>query len=394
MKKFEYVEDYLEIIAGARDIVSGNLTAPVFLYSFEPIINLARYDNKVLDSMAAQALQSQPLTERQGELACKIILNYRRQLAAKLLDVSPIETPKWRTALRKMDYSKRLYIDNDTIILRFPYHTEMITGVKEFVSGSQGLVKWNKEQRYWEVALTEYNLSWAYAWAQVWKFDIDPAIETLFNKIQEVEKTPYAIELQFTGQDLIIANAAPSLLEYVNTHLGGLGIDNLLTLVDQSALLGYTVDHDIQTAVFTEYGARFFNLAANREIKINPDSMNTGDDFESVIDYAVKCKRFPIVVYEPDLSNRMLSKLKTLFAPEEILVQGNKQVVAPSETTRVIYTHKPLKNMQTIPLLISSAGMVFGGDKQVMLQRTEKVVFCAADVYNTKNTKKVKSIAG
>jgi hypothetical protein len=51
--------------------------------------------------------------------------------------------------------------------------------------------------------------------------------------------------------------------------------------------------------------------------------------------------------------------------------------------------------MAKIPLIISSAGMVFGGDKQYMVQRAEKVVYCAADVYNKgNNSKKVKKLAG
>jgi hypothetical protein len=37
--------------------------------------------------------------------------------------------------------------------------------------------------------------------------------------------------------------------------------------------------------------------------------------------------------------------------------------------------------------------MVFGGDKQLMLQRAEKIVYCVEDVYNKKSPGRVKLIA-
>ena len=83
MKTFDYVEDYLEVITGYRDLVTGKVTQS-WSWTMNPIINLARYDVKVLESMTVSVAQSQPLTERQAELLCKIILKYERQLANKI----------------------------------------------------------------------------------------------------------------------------------------------------------------------------------------------------------------------------------------------------------------------------------------------------------------------
>ena len=54
---------------------------------------------------------------------------------------------------------------------------------------------------------------------------------------------------------------------------------------------------------------------------------------------------------------------------------------------RYIHSVKSVRTLSHIPLVISSAGMVFGGDKQLMIQRAEKIVYCAQDVYNKKTTK-------
>jgi len=391
MIKFEYVEDYLEVIGGQIDPVTKK-RANNWFTSFDPIINLARYDVKVLESMVITVSQKEPLTERQAELACKIVLNYRRQLASKQIDVSPVETPKWRIPLRKMDYSKRLTLDNEKIIVKFPFNSDLIENIKTFTKESQGSSLWNRETKTWEIALTEYNLSWLVAWAQLHKFEIAEELTELMERLTSVEQQGYAIELGLDGEQVVIRNAPSSLLEYIEEHVGGLTIDNLLKLVDASSILGYTVDQDLAQALITEYGPRFYNLISNREIKINPDTLYTNDNFLSVIDYADSMERWPVVIYEPDLSDRMLNQLHR-HRPEYIHKNGQVKSPVIDPTWKYIHTTVPIRTLEHIPLLISSAGMVFSGDKQLMIQRTEKVVFCATEVYNKRSTTKVKDIA-
>ena len=58
-------------------------------------------------------------------------------------------------------------------------------------------------------------------------------------------------------------------------------------------------------------------------------------------------------------------------------------------TAKVIYTNKiPRQPVDRIPLLVSSAGMLHGGDRQIWIQTAEKVVYFAKEVYNkaTKGT--------
>lgn len=386
----QYVEDFIEVIAGLRDPVTGNQTN-AYLFTVTPIINLARYDVSVIESMAEQCLTNQPFTQRQADLACRIILKYSRQLANKCVDVSPVENPKWRMAIRVMDYSRRVYIEDDVIILRFPYNANTIESIRDVTKTSQGSAAWSRTNKRWEFALTEYNLSWIVAWCLANEFEIDPAITVLFNKLAEVESSNYAIELCLTDSgQLTIRNAADSLLNYVNTQVGGLEFSNLLRLVDMSAILGYTVHADIANALTTEYSARFYNLISNREVKINPNTLMSTDDFASVLDYADKMERWPVVVYEPDLTGKLLERLNEL-RPNQVFQSRRKDDIFVG--FRYVYTNIPVRKIETIPLVISSAGMVFGGDKQLMIQRAGKVVYCAADVYNKRTKSKVQDIA-
>jgi hypothetical protein len=375
---YKTVEEYLEVIGGYRDPVTLKPDTS-WLFSIKPIVSLARYDVKVLESMIQTVSNNQPLTGRQGELACKIVLKYARQLANKSIDVKPVETPVWRMPLRSMDYSQRAWIENDQLLLKFPYNNKYIEDIRDFAKVSQGSVAWDRENKIWTFALTEYNVSWAHTWAVLNQFEIDASLAAVMNQITQVEQQPYAIELQIQS-GLAISNASTALNTYIQEHLGGFATDNLMRLIDHAPILGYTLATDLADAVVSDYGPRFYNLLISRELKIDPSSKSADDDLESVLDYARAIGRTPVVLYEPDLSDKIFNRVSELYPGQVEKIVDIKN--AHLSTAQFIHTTKPVLTLDRIPLVVSTAGMIFGGDKQVMLQKAEKVVYCTTDVYN------------
>jgi hypothetical protein len=392
MNKYPTVEDYLEVIAGLRDPVTGKKTATHnWFNAFEPIVNLARYDTDVLNSMSTTASEGRALTEKQGELAVKIVLKYKKQLAAKSIDVASMETPVWRLPLRKLDYTRSMVIKNDQIVVQFPFNNELIEDLRTFRKDSQGHGEWDKDAKVWRFALTEYNLVWLSTWGEQKQFEFDTEITRLNALVTEVESVPFAIELQYVNDELVISNCPESLHNYVVNNLGGFGTDNIMRLVDTCSVLGYTVSKTIADMTVANTTPRFYNLAINREIKLDPTAV--ADDLASVLDYADRVERWPVVVYEPDMSGRLLAQLKQLR-------EGVVEVARTVKTNegywdtgfRYVHVVTPVINKK-IPLLISSAGMIYGGDKSLMVQNSEKVVYCSADVYNKAGQTKVPTIA-
>lgn len=391
MKKFATVEDYLEVLSGYRDQNTGALTNNWFT-TFEPIISLARYDVDVLNSMSETTTQNRPLTEKQGTLLCNILLKYKRQLANKSIDVSPIENPVWRIPLRKMDYTRSVTLDNDKIIIRFPFDNVLIDDVKKFRVTSQGGCSYNRDEKLWKVALTEYNINWVHTWATSNKFTIDPEIESLNNLVLETENTPYLIELRYGETQLEITNAPDSMLEYINTNLGGLSHDNLLPILDATGILGITVEPALREVVNAHWGYHTMVLAENKEARIDPMSSHSTQQFQEVLDYAVLTNRLPVIIYEPDMSRKLFKTLESKYSVNDIFeVNGQKRPDIPTDV-KFIYTPTPIRNMERIPMLVTSAGMIYGGDKQLMAERSEKIVFIANEVYNTKGANKSRKI--
>jgi hypothetical protein len=390
MNQYTTVEDYLEVIAGLRDPVTLKTKPHSWLNDFDPIVNLARYDTDVLRSMSTTVHEGGALTEKQGDLAVKIVVKYKRQLAAKGVDVSLIEEHiSWRLPLRVMDYTRKLSVVDDQIRVTFPFNSTLIEGLRDFRKESQGAGAWDKDAKVWSFALTEYNLVWLTTWAEQNNFEIDTEVRVLNALVTEAETQPYAIELQYNNEELTIANCPESLKEYVQNTLGGFGVDNLLRLIDMSAVLGYTVSKAIADQIVVSSTPRFYNLAVSREVKLDPTTV--ADDLASVLDYADEVQRWPVVVYEPDLSGKLLTQLRHLR--EGVVEVPRTLKVNESyweKGFRYIHVSAPITQMK-IPLLISSAGMMFGGDKSLMVQNAEKIVYCAAEVYNKRDTKGTRS---
>ncbi len=381
--KYPHVEDYIEIMAGYREVDGKNKYS---LFSIDPVISLARYDMKVVPSLADQTMhQTKGYTDKQAKLAADLVLKYEKQFFKLGVDVSPVKTPQYRLPLRQIDRTTRVWIEDNLIKLKFPYDNTLIELVRKASHESLGRFYFNRQHRIHEADLTEWNLNWIYCFAQQNNMVIDSTVQDLMNLLLDAEKTDFRIELQYSDQGLTITNAESSLIEYVNNNLGGFDLNNILVLCDQAPVLGYSVHTDIQEQVIKQFNTRFWSLCANKNLKVDPTTSK--NLVKELIEYATATNRFPIFIYEPDLSGRLLEEFAQHVPLEQICVLENKKSDQIDITAKIIYTTKiPRTPIGTIPLMVSSAGMIYGGDRQMWLQSAEKVVYFSKDVYN-KNTK-------
>ena len=148
--------------------------------------------------------------------------------------------------------------------------------------------------------------------------------------------------------------------------------------------LGYTVSAEIANMIVAGTDPRFYNLATSREVKLDPTTVI--DDLASVLDYADRMQRWPVVIYEPDLSGRLYQRLCELRGQNNITHILNKRDL-DQNLQQYVHTVTPIN--VAIPLLISAAGFIYGGDKSLMIQNAEKIVYCSAEVYNKTGQTKI-----
>jgi hypothetical protein len=382
MKKYTYVEEYLEVINGDRDPNTGKIYG--LFDSTPPIVSLARYDVQVLASMSSATQSGRALTDRQAELAVKIIQKYRKQLEKLDIDIAPIESPQFRLGVRTIDRRRLLYIQDDHIVLQFPYDTKLIDDLRDLAKLSQGAWKFAAGPKAWRLAITETNVIAANGFAENHEFEVSEEFKTYVQEVVRCEQMPYAIKLVQTDTGLAIQNAPRSLTEAVNNYCG-FDTSNIETLVDNSAIYGFTVDENIVQAIATKYSPRMCNLMTAQESKFTPDSDDT--IYQDLVKYAEVTGRYPIYVYEPDLTGRLYKNfVSQYFDPDDIHQVKQLKPEPVTVHKKVIYFHKYMSAWdQPVPLLVSGQGMMHGGEKTLLLQRAKKVVYFATEVYNVRN---------
>lgn len=343
---WKYAEDIIEFIAGYRTVNGVVLTS--WTRENTPI-SLARYDVSILESLANQTIEhNRPYTQKQSQLAIKLIVKYRKQLSKLIVITDDPDQIQFRLGIRVVDQSKTIKIVDDKIQVKFPYNVEHIKSIKTLATSGYGSAEFNHEQKIWQLGITEYAINYIVAFGHSQLFEIDPYLLELADKIILAEANPYKIELTQTTKGLEIINAPATLLEYVNTKLGGLTINNLYTLVDYSSILGYTVQEELVNKLSDTLSELEIKLLLHRRIELPKDSTALDNIFE----YAKKSNRFPVHFYDTSI--------------------GTKK-----DTDTVIYYNnkKDPTYYKQVKLIVSMSTVLVGFKKQDWIRRAEKVIF-------------------
>lgn len=378
IKCFVFVEDYVEFISG-YDPTDMNSR-----YQFHAInnVNLARHDFQVVAGIAQQTRSAIALTDRQAELSVKLIQKYQKQLRRRGVECGAILTlPNYRIPLRIVDRSRTITVTDDNITIRFPFDPLAIERLSLYQKESIGKVAFNKQSRCWEAAITEQNIQWLSNFAAVNHFDTSATFNELVSIVDECAITPYAIELTQADDQLTITNASSTLIDYVNNTLGGLTRSNLLRLIDNSPIVGYTINFTLMPS--HENIGTVNDILLNRELYI-PAARTS--QLQEIVEYATLVNRWPIFVFD---SKRNVSDIKQqlaeIFKPEEILHDIGTPTKFPTlqNTIKCVYLTDWRTTWDTpIPLLISTTSMMYGARKKHMVQCAEKVVYVFQTAYN------------
>lgn len=362
MLTYTHVEDYLEYLAGYETGISALLLAPN-----THRISLARYDIQIVDSMANSTMFGTALTDRQAELACKLILKYRRQFAKLGIDVTPIEDPQYRIPPRKMDRTKTIWIADGKIHVKFPYDNVLIKDLQTFRESSQGRAYYDRDSKIWYLALTEYNVNWIATWGNSNGFEVDNSVLEIFYQILESEQQPFEIKLVQQGDRYYITNAADSLVDYINEQVGGFNTDNLVKLIDHAGLCGYAIDDSIK---ISSLALRYIGSKHTIHLEPSPTNLNM------IFDYAEITNRYPVCIYNPTLIDIDLSR----FEERDIVRFDRNGKTNTSEYdpygVKVVYAQKiPAAWDFPVPLLVTTFEMMYGGRKIDWTRRAEKIIY-------------------
>ena len=351
MTEFPYIEDYIEVLAGYRSI-TGNLL-PFWYINEKSKFRLANYDVNIIDSLAAQMSQRQiPYTDKQRDLALLLINKYAKQFRKFNIKIPDIPVPQTRAAMREIDRSRTAVINDNRIEIRFPFETDPIGVLRKQAQSSNGKVVFNKDPTpKWVLALTDSNILWTIDFCSHYSIEVSDELKELQDECRAEAANPYAIELIKMTSGFDILNAPDSMRTYIETELGGFGLENAITLYDHAGILGYTLSPEIQDEIKRTYGELIATLIMNRTGSVAISQLQTG----VVADYVKLTKRSPVVVYDPYDHLDGSSAFDGLPADECIILEGSQSIpVVPK-------------------LLLSSFSMMVGAQRRYMMAVSEKV---------------------
>ena len=346
-----YLEDYLEYIGGYRD-QSGRVVNSYPMSS----VRLANYDHGIVNSLSGQTISSVALTDRQHQLALKIVYKYRRQLSQQ--GISLPENLMLRMPIRIVDRNKAIEHDTGTsdFVVKFPYNQDLVEQIRTLVKDSCGRVEFDHDQKVWRIAATIPNLVWITHWAKKnefnIKFDTEKVLEELYQEIQIPE-----LNLSSDGQFEIKNQPSSIDIELLNQYK-----DNPLRLLIEASNYQIGVNHALLEKIkHSMQNPHWVDWSINKKIHIDPEEYSI-DDFLDWIDIT---DQFPLAWHsnDPLLVQKLISRY------------GEGQV-------QILKTRKELKPKTKVVML-----PVVGNSKSLLI-KNEIAVFVTGQsiIYNLKKS--------
>ena len=344
MPHYHYIEDYI------LDMGATFLTWP----PKQSQIKLARYDETIVQSMSDQVSRGLAFTDKQAELAVKLVTKYRKQWSKLGFDITDqIHSHKFKFPIRKIDRSKSLEIENNRVCIRFSYDQNLISEIRSS-NDIPGNISFDKDSKFWKAALTPPRIIWCGDFAVKHKFDVGPQFLDLLSSIESQASTvPMLTEV---NDSLVILNAENSLLEYIESQ-GGITYNNIFTLLDLSGSCCYQVDQSL----ISKYIGQDIDLIG---IFTNKNKNIEYRDFlplDPIIKYITMTGIKHVAIYD-DNTLKLFDKLSQHFADK---LGDNLNIVCYNNFSTA---------KKRVNLLLTSHTYMIGHRRQLMCQYADKII--------------------
>ena len=301
-----YVEDYLEFLYGTMD-KEGNGSS-VFNYAIHATskIKLATYDKSPVSSMGAFCSKARTenyescLTDRQVDLARKIITKYRRQFLAIGIALPENDSDlELRHPVRTIDRVKYLAhdIDNKQIKLKFPYDPKKVSVLHDYSNNSAGQCEWDNASRHWTFDLTEGNIAKMLELFQQEDLRIDESLTDIVTDVLTAnnEQLP---RFSINNKELKLYNCHPRVHEYLNElNWDARQIDKLAYWVSQASALGLHIDNSVIDTLMSQYSDDVVNIIINRKVTMPSNNMPEGPWYNALLKANDVLQDYPWVLY-------------------------------------------------------------------------------------------------
>lgn len=156
-------------------------------------IPMNSYDSKLINSFHDQISRGNGFTEKQSELALKILRRQKSKIEALISkDITTfLDNPVFRLTRRTVNNQKHLSIVNHNtfgkaIKAQFPYNESLVQTIRQKKSNLI-YAQWDGEEKAWIFSLDERNLEFLLEFTNNSQFTTDSEIADYFNQIQNIK---------------------------------------------------------------------------------------------------------------------------------------------------------------------------------------------------------------
>ncbi len=170
----KYIEDFVALFAYSQ-------------------VRVSDYDKKIADSLGWQCVDNKAFTQKQSEIAIRLLKKYKKQfLALGKTEIEGIlETPVFRNSIRVIDLSTSVIFDKKELKfkIKFPFNQELVTKLRQFGSKSH-LAKpyWDADNKSWNLDSNEISLDFIASELVPLKFEISEEIVKFLEESQKIKE--------------------------------------------------------------------------------------------------------------------------------------------------------------------------------------------------------------
>lgn len=219
-------------------------------------------DRSILFSIASQLKKPLSLTEKQANLAVKII-NENKHLYDKIENLNQLlEAPLYKYTFRSIDSSRKIFILNgNTIAVKFPFdHT-----LNKLLDKIPGRKQYNVEHRCHVYKLNEHNISTIIQIFQPYNFIVDEQILDWYKQIIDIQYSPedYVPSVAIDSK-VFLKNSNRSMSEYFDTNKTGIIAEDIFLAKTMKIFFNNETKESIQNLNISEISKRLLLHDSNR----------------------------------------------------------------------------------------------------------------------------------
>jgi len=331
------LEDCLEHLAGMRESPAK--------------FTIEQTDFTIMTSIARQCFKGMALTDRQFALMQEKLLPYREQFTNLDWDFD-YAVEQLRLPLRSIDRSKYIKLQDDNIVVRFPFNKTDICYIHEFANNAEGYHH-QKGTHQHEFAYNERNILNLLDRFTKKEFVIDEELLEIYDKVKVMNNNPQE-HLSGIGDDYNLININSKLEIAIQKEVGEASAESFTKLYDRRFRYGFNHVANLGKA----NNELVHDIASRKDVTYH--SVPSIESIQDILSALWELDRFPLlVILDPTHAEQQLytfaNHYRDILNPEEQSVlfrledkdSGFNQLVKDRKlnnwvdsTTKVVYISK------------------------------------------------------